>query len=203
MIALCLDHHAKADAGAYTKQQLREFKKYASKNSSLRKGSFDWIRQDLLAVVGGNFYYETPIIFQFKGHPVIWFNRDEDRRLLLNIRMLSKLPEPRLIVEDNYWMNVGKPIDLECPPSGKFLRVSYENGDAISIEFINLISSEDTLNRYQNSFLNVKYPITAIEINNAVAGTNINFGPRETEMPGHNIISNGFFSHSRVGIAVE
>ncbi|MDP9457654.1 MAG: HNH endonuclease, partial [Actinomycetota bacterium] len=49
----------------------------------------------LLAVVGGNFYYDTPIIFQYQGEPSIWFNRDEDGYLLLNVRMLSTSGQPR------------------------------------------------------------------------------------------------------------
>ncbi|MGI2155364.1 hypothetical protein ACROAK_21195 [Shewanella oncorhynchi] len=61
MIALCAQHHKKADGGAYTTEQLHELKKDKA-NAKLVKGSLDWLRKDLLAVVGGNFYYETPRI---------------------------------------------------------------------------------------------------------------------------------------------
>jgi len=53
------------------------------------------MRQQILAVVGGNFYYEVPTIIQIAGHPVIWWNRGEDSLMLLNVRMLSTSSEPR------------------------------------------------------------------------------------------------------------
>lgn len=62
MIALCAMHHAKADSGTFTTDQLRSFKKEGSVRSVEIRGRFDWMRRDLLAVVGGNFYLETPVI---------------------------------------------------------------------------------------------------------------------------------------------
>ena len=84
MIALCAEHHGKANAGAYTKEQLHLFKKEAENRSVQVKGRFDWLRNRLLAYVGGGFYYEVPVIFQIKNYPVVWFNRDEEGHLLLN-----------------------------------------------------------------------------------------------------------------------
>ena len=67
MIALCGLHHPKADAGAYSKEQLREFKRRVAERAEEVKGRFEWMRHSLLAVVGGNFYYETPVVFQFRS----------------------------------------------------------------------------------------------------------------------------------------
>jgi hypothetical protein len=67
MIALCGLHHPKADAGAYSKEQLREFKRRLAERAEEAKGRFEWMRHSLLGVVGGNFYYETPVVFQFRG----------------------------------------------------------------------------------------------------------------------------------------
>ena len=89
MIALCGLHHPKADAGTYSKEQLREFKRRAAERAEEVKGRFECMRHSLLAVVGGNFYYETPIVFQFRSEPIVWFNRDANGYLLLNVRMLS------------------------------------------------------------------------------------------------------------------
>ncbi|MEW8055956.1 MAG: hypothetical protein AB2796_11590, partial [Candidatus Thiodiazotropha sp.] len=58
MIALCPAHHGKADAGAYTPNQLRAYKKNKVQSQKI-KGKFDWLRNDLLVVIGGMFYYKT------------------------------------------------------------------------------------------------------------------------------------------------
>lgn len=114
MIALCVEHHAKADAGAYTREQLHEFKSNAKKHSKLNKGRFDWLRNRMLAVVGGNFYYETPTMVAYRGTPLVWFNRDEDGYMLLNLRMLTTSKEPRAVIEDSFWLSTGLPVDLIC-----------------------------------------------------------------------------------------
>jgi hypothetical protein len=63
MIALCAEHHRKADAGAFTVEQLKQMKRMAAREVT---GRFDWLRNEVLAIVGGNFYHETPVIFQYK-----------------------------------------------------------------------------------------------------------------------------------------
>src|SRR3954451_20998723 len=44
MAALCPEHHRKADAGAYTVEQLHEFKRDAASRATMVMGSFDWLR---------------------------------------------------------------------------------------------------------------------------------------------------------------
>lgn len=203
MIALCSEHHAKADAGAFTKEQLRKFKN-TSNTLSVIQGRFDWMRNNILAVVGGNFYYETPIIFQFKEQPVIWFNRDEDGYMLLNVRMLSKSTEPRAYIEDNFWISKGQPEDLESPPSGKLLKVKYNNGDEIKIEFIEFISIESIKKRYPDiepESWNIPLPITAVEVFEKVGGTSLEFGPRGTKFAGP-LMRNCFMRNCGVGLSI-
>lgn len=148
MIALCAEHHDKADTGAFTKEQLHKFKEEGIQHAIEVQGSFDWMRRDILAVVGGNFYYKTPIIFKFRNEPIIWFNRDEDGYLLLNLRMLTTTKQPRAYIEDNFWISKGNPTDLQSPPSGKLLRIDYENGDHFQVEFIEAHSISDLKKRY-------------------------------------------------------
>lgn len=119
MIALCREHHIQADNGAFTLNQLHEFKKAGMSNWKQVSGKFNWMRNRLLAVVGGNFYYETPVLFAYKQRPVIWFERDENNYLLLNLRMLATGNEPRAYIRNNEWFNVGGEEDMECPPSAK------------------------------------------------------------------------------------
>lgn len=176
MIALCAEHHKKADGGAYTKEQQRDLKRNQKQSNEVR-GRFDWMRNRLLAVVGGNFYYETLRILTLDGEDVVWFNRDADGYLLLNVRMRSLLPRERAIIIDNDWENIGEPVDLESPPHGKELTIRYDNGDFLSVEFMELETAEVAFGKYKCKALlepdAIEYPITAVEVNMKAGGTNL------------------------------
>src|SRR5207244_10356583 len=101
MIALCATHHAKA--GAWTAAELRAMKQVPLDRPEV-SGRFEWMREDILAVVGGSFFYETPKMVIFRDEPMIWFERDEYRRLLLNLRVLTTSGEPRTRLSNNDWM---------------------------------------------------------------------------------------------------
>jgi len=116
------------------RRNLRRMKAKASKAAGEVRGRFEWMREDVLAVVGGNYYYETPNMVVFREQPLIWFERDDERRLLLNLNMLSTSGEPRTSLA-NYWLLRGQPEDVESPPNGSYLRVRYANGDDISVRF--------------------------------------------------------------------
>ncbi|MBT3031595.1 MAG: SEC-C domain-containing protein [Candidatus Thiodiazotropha sp. (ex Lucina pensylvanica)] len=198
MIALCSIHHDKADAGAYTADQLRAYKKNKVQSEKI-KGKFDWLRNDLLVVVGGIFYYKTLFPLKINNKKIVWFNRDEEGYLRLNIELPSTLPEDRIIMEDNIWTNIGCPCDIHSPPSGKELKVAYSNGDYIEIKFTELSDSNAVLKRFGHDpaecmyqhFKDIKdelkpfdfkyipmYPITSVEINLTVAGTDIKLIPK-------------------------
>lgn len=206
MIGLCGEHHPKADAGAFTVEQLREFKLNGAKNRKDIKGKFDWLRNKTLLVAGSNFYYETLRILEFRGESSIWLRRDENGYLLLNIRMLTTSGEPRLRLEDNGWVEKGTPTHFECPPSGKLIHAKYSNDDEIKIEFIELSSQDKAQKRYPvakfelwNSQLanidgGIQFPITVVEIRNIVGGTGISFTPKETTLPGFRV-QNGFSAY--------
>ncbi len=204
MIALCAEHHKKADAGAYTEEQLSAFKKEAILHAKESKGKFEWLRKDLLAVVGGSFYYDTLTIFEFRKKPIIWFRRDEEGYLLLNISMLTNSGEERAIIEDNIWMNKGNPIDLESPPSGKLLRIDYKNGDHIKIEFFEIKEMQDIRRRFPESTperWGIELPITAVEVQYKVGGTPIEFGPDYTRLSGF-VLKNAFMRCGRCAISL-
>lgn len=206
MIALCGEHHAKADAGAFTKEQLHQFKLVGRNSTTELHGRLDWMRHDLLAVIGGNFYYETPVIFQFRETPIIWFNRDENHYLLLNIHMLTTSQQPRIRIQDNFWIEKGNPKDMKCPPSGKLLYVMYENGDMLQIEFLELDSAAATQARYEDAHVDlwqVHFPLTAMEAQMKIAGTALEFDARETTLPRMNVIRNCFMTRCGVGLRLD
>lgn len=180
MIALCVEHHKKADGGAYTIDQLRAMKVNRA-NAHDVQGRFDWLRNKLLTVVGGCFFYETLRILTIDGIDVVWLRRDEDGYLRLNICMLSLMAQERAIIQDNIWQNIGSPIDLRSPPHGKELTIEYRNGDYLHIRFLVLQTSDEVFIKYphfksleENS---LEFPLTVIEVNFRVGGTGINVGP--------------------------
>ncbi|MDA8333874.1 MAG: HNH endonuclease signature motif containing protein [Peptococcaceae bacterium] len=206
MIALCAEHHAKADAGAFTKEQLRGFKESGAQQIGAIRGRFDWMRNGLLAIVGGNFYFETPVILEFRGKPVIWFRRDDDGYFLLNAQMLTTSKEPRARIQDNFWLSQANPDDLECPSSGKLLKIKYSNGDELRIEFLELESGTVVKKRYPGVMADrwgIEFPITGVEIHKKVGGTELEFGPRETTLPGRNIMRNCFSRGCQVGLSIR
>jgi hypothetical protein len=117
--------------------------------------------------------------------------------------MLSKSPKARTAMEDNFWVSRGSPSDLDCPPSGRLLKVSYSNGDQLSIEFFEIESIEAARDRYSDlkpQDWTVSFPLTAVEVQMNVAGTDIRFGPRETTLPG-GLIRGSFFEGFQTAIA--
>jgi len=205
MIALCVEHHKQADNGAFTKEQLHAFKKNGMESWAAVSGKFNWMRNDILAVVGGNFYYKTPVIFQLNDDPIIWFNRDENNYLLLNITMLTTSGEDRAAVRDNEWSNTGGEVDIQCPPSARSLDIKYKNGDRVCIEFFEIASIEELKKRYsdtQPESWGVNFPVTAVEVTNVVAGSGINFSAKRTSIGG-GVLRGNFASNCGAGIALN
>lgn len=186
------------------------------------------MRESLIAVVGGNLYYETPIAIRIGDAPIVWFNRNPSGQLLVNLQMVTTSGEPRMVMLDNFWMTEGRESDIQCPPSGRLVRARYPNGDQLKIEFREIEGVDELDRRYRaeipaavrerfaargipldaapSSYADpvaragVKFPIAAVEIRMTVAGAELELGPRATTLPGHNVITGGWISGGQVGI---
>jgi hypothetical protein len=200
MIALIATHHAKA--AAWSVPELRSMKLVPSDRAEVR-GRFEWMREDVLAVVGGNYFYETPKMVVFRDEPMIWFERDDQRRLLLNLRVLTASGLPRARLEDNDWIIRGDPIDVDSPPNGSFLRIRYLNGDDLSIRFREWADISELANVHPRALAlgsELRFPLVTAEVVVAVGETNIRFSASETQLGGIQLIGN-VVSHSQVGFA--
>ncbi len=202
MIALCAQHHKKADGNAYTVEQLHDFKMNRVHSKQVR-GNLDWLRRDLLSIVGGNLYYETPIPVQIDGHNLVSFSRDASGFQRLSISMLSLRAEERLIIDENSWENIGNPVDLRSPPQGKELEIHYSNGDHLYLRFSEVEDKEQLQSMFGISYnSDFNFPITAVEINFAIGETNIDFSASGTTVMGSRI-TNSVIAYCGVGFCIE
>ena len=202
MVALCAEHHKKADNGAYTNEQLTDLKRNPYK-SNLVAGRFDWRRNKILAVVGGNFYYENPRILVIDGQDVVAVRRDEDGYLLLSVGMLSLTREERVILRDNCWENIGKPTDLISPPNGRKLSIRYENGDQLSVEFLEITEASAFENKYNRDLRDeLEFPLTVVEINCRIGGTDLVLSPSATSIRG-TVYTGCFIANNPVGLSIN
>jgi hypothetical protein len=174
------------------------------------------MREDVLAIVGGNFYYQVETAVQFRDAPVVWFTRDPDGRTMVNTQMLTTSGEPRMVMLENVWITEGSAErTIVCPPSGRQVHASYPNSDELRIEFRELASVDDLDRHYPKStrpgeaprshaettdHAGITFPIAAVEITMNVGGTPVRFGPRSTSLPG-GIITGGWMIRGRVGLS--
>lgn len=147
MIALCGEHHPKADAGAYTIEQLRGFKSRVTAMPGLVQGKIEWMRQDLVLVLGSNLYVRTPVAFRFKQSDVISVPRNDEGLLTVSARMLTNSNNPRLTLVENFFeVDPSSPDldDFHCPPSGRLVEAKYANGDLLRVEFQHVKTTAST-----------------------------------------------------------
>jgi hypothetical protein len=165
------------------------------------QGRFQWMREDILVVVGGNFFYETPNMVVFRGDPMIWYERDEERRLLLNLRVLTSSGQPRTRLQNNDWFIRGDPVEVESPPNGARLRVRYDNGDDLTIRFREWTDSSHLETVFPRALAlgsELRFPLVTAEVTVDVGGTDIRFGPTSTQLHGIQI-SGSVVSHCQNG----
>jgi hypothetical protein len=123
MVALCLDHHKRADAGAFTTDQLRQMKAHAAEDPI--RGVFDWRREQLIVRAGGMTAIGCGVILQFGtsigDRNAIWLSSDERGHELLNLDMWGNDGRVLFSMRGNDWVTITEVDDLECAPSGKSL----------------------------------------------------------------------------------
>ncbi len=231
MIALCLDHHAQANRGAFTDDQLRALKRNGRDRTSTLGARFNWMRHHLLAVIGGCFYYEVPIAVRIGDTPIVWFNRDENGLLLLSLRVPTTSGMPRLSMAENFWSTPGSDeSDIVCPPMGRLVDVKYPNGDRLKVEFRE-VSSVDEFNKCHPppalpdhlsrdleqagiavpdpssaqadsiERFGIEFPLATVEVTLVIADTDIALGPTATSIGNKWLVGN-WTVRAAVGIQI-
>lgn len=118
MIALCAIHHAAADSGAFTREQLRELKRA---NYGAVQSSFEWRRKHTVFICGGNFAYRCRSMLRVGGIDVVYFEKDENGYDTLSLNIydicMNRIFEMRM----NDWITKTNVDDIESPPSARML----------------------------------------------------------------------------------
>jgi len=175
MIALCREHHDAADAGAYTVEQVQEMKSRGCTDEV--RGRFQWLRSQLVMEIGSNYLVNQLGVYRVNGVPILWFSRDPAGYLRLNLSWLR--PDARVRIEEHDFVDLSGAVDVECPPSGKLLSVTYPDDDRLRIEFAEFTDADSfkkvlALDSWAREKLShdVTYPATIMkfEIKNARLG---------------------------------
>lgn len=197
MIALCTQHAAHADDGLYAYEYLRSLKADAPKYAPSVRGQLEWMQRKLLVVIGGIMYLELQTILQIGTVKAIWFGRDEDGYLLLNVRMPTVSGMSRIGIRDNFLtVDRNQLEDMECTARGRKLKISYQNGDLCSIEFFELLNKDALVKRYGERTPDiaegdVEFPVTGVEVWERAAGSGIEFGPSVTRLGTNSFTGSG------------
>jgi hypothetical protein len=141
MIAMCRLHHDQADAGAFTKEELREMKQRP--NLGVRKGTFNWRRKRLVFKLGGGTYYAVDVVLRVGQWDMIWFSHSEGYESL-NFDLFDEHGWPIFMMRENGWVVFPRVSDMETPPSGNSLKVrSRSHGVALDLKFKPAESNDD------------------------------------------------------------
>lgn len=204
MIALCQEHHRKADAGAFTRDQLKLLKDQGARRAEAVQGRFDWMRRDYLSIVGGNAYLRTPVVLQIGGEPAVWFTKNQREEMLLNFDFQVPGHPPRVAIRENFWTVLPQNVrDLTCPPSGKEIRVDFANGDTFRTRFTEVGSDAELAARHGWTSAwasDLLYPLTLVEVWERWSGQGLELSPTGTSVGG------GFMTHcfaSDCGVGVS
>lgn len=206
MIALCQEHHRKADAGAFTRDQLKLLKQQGTRRAEKVQGRFDWMRREYLSIIGGNAYLRTPIALEISGKPAVWFTKNARDEMLLNFDFAVPGHPPRVAIRENFWMVSPDNVrDLTCPPSGKEIRVDFVNGDVFHTRFTELRASEELQRRHHWTSVwarSLTYPLTMVEVWERWSGQGLVLSPEGTTLGG-GFMSHCFMSDCGVGMSLD
>lgn len=163
MIALCVKHHRFADRGAFTNRQLHARKLTAA--NSFKRSGFPWMRRRMLAIVGGNFFFETPILLQWRNRPLICLDRDESGYLSLSLAWPVASDSVVPLLERNDWIDHEVIQDLQCSPT--CIKAKLQSGDRLEVRFRPTETAHDLLARYKSAKpddWDIPFPITSVEV---------------------------------------
>ncbi|MCO6438067.1 MAG: hypothetical protein J5J06_13320 [Phycisphaerae bacterium] len=123
MIALCRSHHDHADAGGFSKDELRTLKSGSFSAESV-KARFPWAKRAMLIRLGGCYSGGSSAVLSVSGNPIIRVTTGESGLLLLSF--LLKSPDGAVVAHmtDNIFQSDPAALhDLKCKASATSIKV--------------------------------------------------------------------------------
>ncbi|MFI7586974.1 hypothetical protein ACIB24_07850 [Spongisporangium articulatum] len=206
MIALCPLHAGKADSDHYPEDLLRKWKRDGVGLAQEVSGKFDFMRRDLMWLVGGSLYHRVPVVLQVEDEPWIWETRDEDGYARLNFKTQVGRERPVLQLDDNVWRVPPGAARIDCLPRGRRLRVDFPGGDTFRANFLEAGDPEELMRIVpwlrENWFVknrgwleSVPFPLTVVEMWERTSNGRISLTKDATNLGGlamqHNIAADG------------
>lgn len=198
-LTLCLGHAEQAAAAP--DERLRHLAGTPRRHASRPP----WRTRPLLARVGGNFYYETRVLFRLGAVTCVGFDRDDGGNLLLDLRMPTASGQPRARISGNLWKVLPDGAEVACPASGRLLDISYPDGDRFRAEFSDVHDVRALRARFGGVArwaYRIRFPVTLVELSLRVANTDLGFDPEGTEMGGPSTVD-CFTSHGIAAIGIN
>ncbi|MGX9572748.1 hypothetical protein [Mesorhizobium sp. f-mel] len=118
MIALCAEHHAAADSGAFTRDQLMGLKR--ASHASV-ESSFQWRRKHTVFVCGGNYAYKCGSMLRVGGIDIIYFEEDDSGYDTLSLNIYDVCMNRIFAMRMNDWIARINVDDIEAPPGARTL----------------------------------------------------------------------------------
>jgi hypothetical protein len=202
-VALCLAHTEQAMKAALPVERLVALAR-TERRDRPETPRPAWRQRDLLARVGGNFYYESPVILRLGSVDCIGFSRDDERNLLLTLRMPTASGWPRAGITQNFWEAPPEGAKVACHASGRLLDIAYPNGDRFRAEFTDIHTAQVLQIRYGSTArwaYRVRFPVTLVSLTLNVANTDLVFSPDHTGMGG-GPTTDCFTSHDPIALEI-
>ncbi len=129
MIALCPLHHAQADVGTWTNQELRNMKKDKLEKSI--NGQIHWSLGQSVIVAGSNLFLGNNISFRLLGREIFKIKEIRPKTVVLNALLFNEKDQPILqILEDDIIIAPELVDDFNCTASANRIRVDVKESNS-------------------------------------------------------------------------
>lgn len=126
MIAMCPSHHAQADVGTWTNDELRKMKRTDQSNSI--SGKIHWSLHNTIVIAGRNMFTGKNISFTLLGHEVLRLKEIEPDVIALNALIFNENMQPVLRIDENDIILAPKLVsDFNCKASANCIRVDVKD----------------------------------------------------------------------------
>lgn len=151
MIALCPVCHGRAEGGAWTKEQLREFKRSPKSPQVIRETfGFPEPGRGIVYRLGGNYAFSSPIILAIAGIPLLWEEVSPSGVHSFSLNVMDHRNRTSLLVLGNS-VSIDTLLTWDCffNTHGNHLIIRRKKG-SIALELkVRRLTMDELKNRYQ------------------------------------------------------